>query len=331
MFQPTQWRPVLSSRGIDVTTSVVSYLTGGEVNDNWRVDDADGRSWVLRHYRRTSDVAEIECELAAVDLLARSGFPTPAPVPAAGGNGRLWALVEGRPAAVFAFVEGRHPPERDGGYGSTDLDLGTRTARLVARMHLALGRTALPGLRAPSRDPWRRVTAFLGSDLAREPLFSSLVDPLRDVQERLTPLYRVPAVLPSGMIHNDVGPPNLLLDDDGAIVALLDFDDCAQTFLAYDLGAITGTFGKDDQRRPDLARLADLTAAYASIRPLTRNERGVLPDLLAVGAAAVGIGVLTTWLRNGSAVVADDSYSAQEFLDLVRMRPTLRYMFDPPG
>ncbi len=198
-------------------------------------------------------------------------------------------------------------------------------------MHLALAGKPLPGRRLSSRDPWRRVTAFLGSDLAREPLFASLLDALRDVQERLARLYRLPADLPSGLIHNDVGPPNLLLDDDGSIVALLDFDDCAQTFLAYELGPIAATFGKDDQRRTDLGRLTDLVAAYDSIRPLTPTERAWLPDLLAVGAAAVGIGVLTTWLRNGNAVVVDDSYSAREFLDLVRLRPTLQRTFDPTG
>lgn len=248
MFQPAQWTAFLSARGIDVTASVATPLTGGEVNDNWRIDDADGRRWVLRHYQQTSEPAAIDCELAAVDALARSGFPTPAPVPAAGDHDQFWDLVEGRPAAVFTFADGRHPVERQGGYGSTDLDLGLHSAQLVGRLHLALAGKTLAGRRAPSRDPWRRVTAFLGSDISREPVFASLLDPLREVQERLAPAYAEPAGIPFGFIHNDVGPTNLLLNDDGTIAALLDFDDCMQTFLVYELGAITGNFGKDDQR-----------------------------------------------------------------------------------
>lgn len=331
MFQLAQWTAFLSARGIDVAAAVVTRLTGGEVNENWRIDVAGGQSWVLRHYQRTSEPAEIDCELAAVDALARAGFPTPAPVLASGDQGQFWKMVEGRPAAVFAFAGGRHPVEREGGYGSTDLDLGLRSAQLLGRMHLALAGKTLPGRRAPGRDPWRRVAAFLGSDMTHEPAFARLLDPLRDVQERLAPVYAEPTGMPCGLIHNDVGPTNLLLDDGGAIVALLDFDDSAQTFLAYELGAITGNFGKDEQRRLDVSRLAHLVNAYEAVRPLSPRERALLPDLLAVGAAAEGIDVLTNWLRGSAAVVTEDSYSALAFLELVRLRPTLRRTFDRSG
>jgi Ser/Thr protein kinase RdoA (MazF antagonist) len=331
VFQPAQWMAFLNARGIDVAAAVVTSLTGGEVNDNWRIDVADGQSWVLRHYQQTSEPAEIDCELAAVDALARSGFPTPAPVLAFGDQGQLWGLVEGRPAAVFAFAGGRHPVEREGGYGSTDLQLGLRSAQLVGRMHLALAGKALPGRRAPSRDPWRRVTAFLESDLTHEPVFARLLDPLRDIQERLAPVYAEPTGMPFGLVHNDVGPTNLLLDDDGTIAALLDFDDCMQTFLAYELGAITSNFGNDEQRRPDVSRLADLVNAYDAVRPLNLRERALIPDLLAVGAAAEGIGVLSNWLRGSAPVVMEDSYSALGFLELVRLQPTLRRTFEPLG
>lgn len=227
------------------------------------------------------------------------------------------------------FAHGRHPVEREGGYGSTSLDFGVHSAQLVGRLHLALAGKTLPGRRAPSRDPWRRVTAFLGSDVAREPVFASLLEPVREVQERLAPVYAEPAGMPFGLIHNDVGPTNLLLNDDGTIAALLDFDDCAQTFLAYELGAITGNFGKDEQRRPDVSRIADLVNAYDSVRPLTPDERELIPDLLAVGAAAEGIGVLSNWLQGNASVVMEDSFSALAFLELVSLRPTLRRTFGP--
>jgi Ser/Thr protein kinase RdoA (MazF antagonist) len=329
VFEPAQWMAFLSARGIDVYAAVVTRLIGGEVNENWRIDVAGGQSWVLRHYQRTSEPAEIDCELAAVDALARSGFPTPAPVLAAGDHGQFWETVEGRPAAVFTFADGRHPVEREGGYGSTDLELGLRSAELVGRMHLALAGETLPGRRAPSRDPWRRVTAFLASDMTHEPAFARLLDPLRNVQARLAPVYAEPTGMPFGLIHNDVGPTNLLLHDDGGIAALLDFDDSAQTFLGYELGAITGNFGRDEQRRPDVSRLADLVNAYDAVRPLTLRERALIPDLLAVGAAAEGIHVLTNWLRASAAVVMEDSYSALAFLELVRLRPTLLRTFGP--
>jgi Ser/Thr protein kinase RdoA (MazF antagonist) len=214
MIPTTSWTTFLTRRGIDVATSTVSRLVGGEVNDNWRIDGpGEGQQWVLRQYRRTGDAAEVECELGALNRLARSAFPTPAPVPVrvGGDDRRLWDWIDGRPAALFEFVRGQHPPERPGGYGSMDLDLGRRCARLAARMHATLADQQLPGRRHPDRDPWRRIGAFLDGDLTGHPLFADLVGPLRALRDRLEPLHGAPQEIPVGLIHNDIGPPNILI------------------------------------------------------------------------------------------------------------------------
>jgi homoserine kinase type II len=326
-FPGQLWAAFLRDRGVDVAAARVGRLRRGEVNDNWRIEAGSG-VWVLRHYRVTVDAAELDCELAAVDLLARSGFPTPAPVPAVGvgDQPRLWDMVDGRPAALFLFVTGEHPPERAGGYGSMDLELGQNAARLAARMHQILDGQRLPGGRHSARDPWRQIGAFLSGPLVGSDLFAPLISPLRALHNRLAESYSGPATgLPTGLIHNDITPANLFLDTDGEIVALLDFDDSAQTFLAYDLGSIVSTFGKDQHRRVDIDRIVALVGAYASVRDLTRSERTLLPDLLAAHAAAQGIHVLGNWLSAGREVGNPmDSFSAQEFVDLTETRGTLQ-------
>jgi len=314
-----RWADFFRDRGLDARSLTANRLTGGEVNDNWRVSRSDGAEWVLRHYQRTVDADELACELAAVDKLARSGFPTPAPVPATGKDGerRLWDVMDGRPAALFTFVRGRHPVQRPGGYGSMDLRAGERAARAAAQMHISLMHTELPGSRSPERDPWRQIGAFLDGDLPADPLFADLRDPLRQVHARLMPIYQEPGAVPAGLIHNDITPLNILLGDQDEIVALLDFDDCAQTFLAYDLGAIISTFGKDEERQLDRGRVSRLIAAYESVRLFTPTERAVLPDLLTAHAGAQAVQVITHWIRSGRTnISATDSYSALDFLEL---------------
>lgn len=210
-----------------------------------------------------------------------------------------------------------------------DLALGQRAARLAAGMHQVLDRQRLPGRRGSARDPWRQIGAFLTGPLVGNDLFAPLISQLRDLHTGLAEIYSGPAaVLPAGLIHNDITPANLLLDSDGEIVALLDFDDSAQTFLAYELGSIVSTFGKDQHRRIDLDRIVALVDAYASVRDLTRGERTLLPDLLAAHAAAQGIHVLSNWLSAGREVGDPmDSYSAQEFVDLAETRSTLQRSF----
>jgi homoserine kinase type II len=314
------WSEFLRARGLDAAKIIPTRLFGGEINDNWRLDiPGSDHAWVLRHYRATTDADELDCELAAVDHLAAKGFPTPSPARSA--DGGLWEQIDGRPAALFTFVAGNHPPERDGGYGSLDLSVGIKAAVLAARMHVLLADVPLPGRRAPERDPWRYLGVFLAGDQVNEPLFDRLREPLQAVYERLAPVYRDPGDLPSGLIHNDITPPNLLFGDDGEIVALLDFDDSVQTFLGYELATLAGGFGRDAQRNADRTKIARLTAAYESVRPFTPRERQVVPDLLTVAAGADGVRVLTTWLRHGRTV--DDpleSYSAGLFLELFASR-----------
>jgi homoserine kinase type II len=324
VFDINRWIDFFQDRRLDARTLTVQKLASGEINENWRIDAPNRRqAWVLRHYARTTEAQELDCELAAVDALARAGFPTPAPIPATrtwDPTTRLWEMVDDRPAALFSFSAGAHPPVRPGGYGSTDIVLGERVAQLAARLHATLSRIALPGRRRPERDPWRRISAFLASDLPQHPAFAELTGLLRDVHERLGPIYSTPSGLPRGLIHNDLQPLNLLIDDGGEIIALLDFDDCAQTFLAYDVASVVSSFGKDDNRWPDGNRISRLIAAYETVRPFTDLERRVLPDLLIAHAGSEAITVIGKWIALGRANIDPmDSYSARELVGLSRM------------
>ena len=61
---------------------------------------------MLRRYDSTAP-EEVPWEIALLRHLAARGFPTPPPLPRAGGG--LLGTFGGRPAALFPFVAGRHP------------------------------------------------------------------------------------------------------------------------------------------------------------------------------------------------------------------------------
>jgi len=144
------------------------------------------------------------------------------------------------------------------------------------------------------------------------------------LHDRLASIYaHSTASVPVGFIHNDITPSNLLIDTAGEVTALLDFDDSTQTHLAYELGAIIGAFGRDRDQRADPHRAYALVAAYDSVRPL--EEVVLLPDSLAVRAAAEGISVLASWLSSSRRIVDPlESFSIQEFLDIANDRQGLR-------
>jgi homoserine kinase type II len=93
-----------------------------------------------------------------------------------------------------------------------------------------------------------------------------------------------PRDLPTGVIHADLFPDNVLMQGD-VVTGLIDFYFACNDILAYDL-AITHVAwcfaDADNSFRPDVSQA--LMKGYESVRPLTSAERAALP-LLAKGAA----------------------------------------------
>lgn len=278
----------------------VEPLHGGEKNSNWLID---GR-FVLRVYARV-DPDAVAFELAAIEALVAQGFTTPRPH--RGRDGELFD--RGRPAALFDYVAGRHPV-------GDSLELGCRVAALTGRMHRLTVGAVLPGRRPSTFDPLQMIERFVTGPAAELSVLKPTLDVLRrhlELIERLAP------VLPHGLVHNDISIPNVLLaPTSDEIVALLDFDDCIESVLLYDLGRIVETWGRAADIRPDQGRISALIDAYASERPLTLRERATAIDVVATYAAATGSHVLGNKIRSGQEISdPKESHSMQLFLDLV--------------
>lgn len=72
----TDWHDFLGRRG--VAEAELRPLSGGVINETWLVNDHE---YVLRHYRRTRDSAELTYELTAIRFLAERGFPVAPVIP----------------------------------------------------------------------------------------------------------------------------------------------------------------------------------------------------------------------------------------------------------
>lgn len=80
----------------------------------------------------------------------------------------------------------------------------------------------------------------------------------------------LPVGLPKGFIHGDLFADNILYQQ-GESVAIIDFEDACNYYLAYDLGsALFGSCIKD--RKLDFKRSRDLINGYIGIRQLSEQE-----------------------------------------------------------
>lgn len=135
-----------------------------------------------------------------------------------------------------------------------------------------------------------RLRELMSPSLGEQADQEIIVKTLDVFDQRLAP--RLPN-LRAQIVHNDLNRNNVIVDaeDHSRIVAILDFGDMVHTALINDV-AIGAANQLGDT--PDLlAPAADFVGGYHMITPLSPEELGMLPDLIAV-RLAVSV-IITEW------------------------------------
>ena len=237
----------------------LSGIAAGMQNSNFFVT-AGGRRWVLTIFEHLAP-RQLDFYLALQDHLAARGVPCPHPHPhpQASGDGRLWRLLAGKPAALFNCLPG------------TCIEVPTpahcRTlGEMLARLHAAGADFPSPLLN-PCGAGWRertgrRLAPVLSAD-ERGRLLAEL-----DFQEQQD--Y---SALPRGIIHADLFRDNVLWQADGQLSGVLDFYFAGEDCLLFDLAVAANDWCAAPEH------LAALLAGYRTERPLTSAEEVAWPAL----------------------------------------------------
>jgi Ser/Thr protein kinase RdoA (MazF antagonist) len=228
--------------------------------------------WPAMRAGRTSPVRP-EVVLPLTRALHERDILPRVPYPLATHDGALWASFAGDPFAVFPFLPGHVPPP----WPAWPLALRDELARAIAALH-----RATPAL-ADVLPPREGFAIFFEADLmrgleeierigprARTGLraLRSLVLPRRDEilaqLARLHGLQRTVRALagPFVLCHTDVGPANLLVDEQGKLY-ILDWDDAIVAPPEHDLQAALG-----DDFGAGFARFLQVYDAAGGARPL---------------------------------------------------------------
>jgi Ser/Thr protein kinase RdoA (MazF antagonist) len=129
------------------------------------------------------------------------------------------------------------------------------------------------------------------------------------------------------VIHGDLFIDNVMFGDDGALTALIDFEQASWGRLAYDLAVTTLAFGfGQDDFRPDVTRA--LIGAYVAARPPTDEERAGFGAELRFAACRFAITRITdVHLKQGTGAAPGKRY--QRYLD--RLGSVLNHLADDDG
>lgn len=260
----------------------------GERDCNFRLDCRPGRH-LLKVHNPADPEAVLDLQQSALRHLrsVAPDLPVSGVVPTR--DGRSWVQMTGRDgrhslAWVLTWLEGRHPEpdELDAvhlrEWGRTSARLGRALrgfAHPAATQPIAWDVKRLPQLR-----PW--ISAVTAN---RRPAIEAVLDRF---EQRVVPAL---PLLRAQVVHNDLAPTNVLVDDSLAVTGITDFGDMTHTALVCDLAVAAADVlcGRAD----GLELASEVIAGYHAVTPLEPEELALVADLMASRYAATVL--ITAW------------------------------------
>ncbi|SDM85670.1 homoserine kinase [Polaromonas sp. JS666] len=248
----------------------IKGAAGGIENTNYFVDTDQGQ-YVLTLFERLS-FEQLPFYLHLMRHLAAHGIPVPDP--AGDTKGNILHALKGKPASVVSKLRGH-----------SEL---APTAAHCAGVGEALARMHLAGLDYPRRQPnlrglewWNETVPVVLPHLTPEQ--SSLILGELAYQNHVAASSACRS-LPQGVVHADLFRDNVMFED-GKLTGFFDFYFAGCDTFLFDIAVCLNdwcidlaTGAKDDERS------AAFLAAYQAVRPLTAQERQLLPAMQRAGA-----------------------------------------------
>jgi aminoglycoside phosphotransferase (APT) family kinase protein len=241
--------PWFRERVTEVESLTGTVIGHGRSNITYRLDDPKGNSWVLRrpplsHVQATAH--DMGREFRILTALAPTGFPAPRPIALCDDES-----VNDAQFYIMEYVDGLVPVDpNDVSKRWDEKDrhrIGIELVDVLVRLHaFKPEEIGLEGWGKPQGYLERQVRRFseqLESIRYRE---TTELDELARRLKNAMPEERRP-----GIVHGDYRLDNAILDDDGHIIAVLDWEMCTLGDSLADLGLLRMYWGQGTSR--DLA------------------------------------------------------------------------------
>jgi homoserine kinase type II len=263
---------------------LLSYkgIAEGVENSNYLLHVEAGFFFLTLYEKRVAE-ADLPFFLALMEHLATHGLNCPLPVKTR--NGDVLGRLAGRPAVVVTFIEGvssRRPNVKQcAALGDALARLHAAGADFEGMRTNALSIEAWPDLFASARARSDEVQDGLARFIADELAF-------------LTKAW--PQGLPTGIIHADLFPDNVLFLGE-SVSGLIDFYFACTDFFAYDLAICLNAWCFEPDFSFNVTKATALVNAYEKRRALTQAELALLPVLARGAALRFALTRLVDWLN----------------------------------
>ena len=260
-------------------------IAEGVENSNFYLQ-TDRGAYILTLYEKRVRVEDLPFFLGLMEHLAANGLTCPQPL--RGRDGAQWVTLKSRAAAILTFLHGISLRRPEAGH------CGAAGAAL-AQLHAASQGFALTRANALSLPGWRELAAATAAraDEIQEGLAHLIADALADLESHW------PKDLPSGVIHADLFPDNVLFMQD-KVSGLIDFYFACNDMYAYDLAVTLNSWCFEADGAYNITKGKALIGAYQAQRALTQAEISALPVLMRGAALRFLLTRLYDWLHHDS-------------------------------
>ena len=247
-----------------------SPIQEGVSNTNYLLEMVGKEKYILTLFepRRVLD-KDLPIFLEFSKHMNKNIIPTPAVIPTCDDD--AYNYLCNRPAAIFSFLEGT------GGHKlKITPDICFKIGELNARMHKAAETFECGKMNSFGLKRWEDWIETLGTDL------NTLKFGLRDLAQStyLELRNKWPSNLPRGAIHGDLFPDNVFFDRKKNVCGVIDFHFVCNDFYAYDLAITINAWCFDNKNMFSTKLYNSLLEGYESIRPLSDDEKQMLPLFL---------------------------------------------------
>ncbi|MEY4966956.1 MAG: hypothetical protein RL274_2539 [Pseudomonadota bacterium] len=239
-------------------------IAEGIENSNFYLQ-TDRGAFILTLYEKRVNPVDLPFFLGLMEHLAEQGVHCPLPVKT--GDGKSLVSLNGRHAAIVTFLTGISLRRPDAAHCAA-------AATVMAELHKAQEGFALSRPNALGPKGWRPLAeAIQGADTIEDGLGEMISSSLEEL------VAAWPGGLPSGVIHADYFPDNVLFVQD-QIGGVIDFYFACNDFYIYDLAIMLNSWCFELDGSYNITKGQAVIQAYRAARPLGETEIAALPVLM---------------------------------------------------
>ncbi len=239
-------------------------INEGIQNTNYKIK-IDAKDFILTIYENINSIDDLDFFLSLMNYLSSKGIKCPIPIKNSKSN--YVGEIKSKPAALLTFLDGKSTL-------NIKKDHTFEVGKVLAEMHLNTKDFPLEKINDLSVDGWEKLLIKNKNkiDKFEKNLYRKIEDKIIIIRKKW------PKDLPSGVIHADLFPDNVLFRD-GKVSGLIDFYFSCNDYFVYDLCICINAWCFNYKNEFQIDLFQNLLKGYQSIRKLEEEEINVIPLL----------------------------------------------------